>query len=247
MVISGLIIGILFGFLLKRSRFCFTGTIRDIYLEKKSYNLVIIFAVIFTQAFLYHLMVLLGLVPEAELLSFSLPAIIIGSFIYGFGAVMMNGCMTASLVKSGDGRIIGFVSILSFIVGTYFATNSFLKPVTQYLDLGQSVFEKFYYGLPKLVPVVVSLIICVIVYGIMYRHHKNNKMNFKLPQQYTGIRYILFEKIWSKEVAAILIGVLMAAGFYFHNQTGINAGFAISTPILTWANECGANIDLSGG
>lgn len=247
MLISGLIIGILFGFLLKRSRFCFTGTIRDIYLEKKLYNLVILFAVIFTQAFLYHLMVFFGLVPEPDLFSFSLPAVIIGSFIYGFGAVMMNGCMTASLVKSGDGRIIGFISILFFIVGTYFATNSFLKPLTEYLDFGPSGFEKFYNALPKYVPVLASFIISVLMYFIMYRHYKKNKLNFKLPQQYTGIRHLLFEKIWSKEVAAVLIGVLMAAGFYFHNLTGANTGFAISTPILTWANACGANIDLSGG
>lgn len=247
MAISGLIVGILFGFLLKRSRFCFTGTIRDIYLEKKPYNMVIIATVIFTQAFLYHLMVLLGLVPAPDLFSFSLPAIIIGSFIYGFGAVMMNGCMTASLVKSGDGRIIGFVSLLAFIGGTYLATNSFLRPVTDSLDMGFSVFEKFYRSFPNYVPVIASFIICVILYYMMYRNYKKNKLSFKMPQQYTGIRHLLFEKIWSKEVAAISIGVLMAAGFYFHNLAGTNAGFAISTPILTWANACGANIDLSGG
>lgn len=247
MEISGLIIGILFGYMLKRSRFCFTGTIRDIYLEKKPYNIALIFALIFTQAFLYHLMVLLGWVPEPELLSFSLTAVIIGSFIYGFGAVMMNGCMTASLLKSGDGRIIGFVSILAFILGTYISTNSFLKPLTQSLDGGLAVFEKFYYSMPKYVPVVVSLVLAIIMYVLMYRNYRKNKLNFKLPQRHTGLRHLLFEKIWSKELAAVAIGVLMAAGFYFHNLAEINAGFAISTPILTWANACGANIDLSGG
>ena len=40
MIYTGLLFGFLFGFLLKRSRFCPTGTIRDIYLEKRYYNLV---------------------------------------------------------------------------------------------------------------------------------------------------------------------------------------------------------------
>lgn len=60
--ISGLFIGLLFGFLLKRGRFCPTGTIRDIYLEKKYYNAVLILAVIATEGVLYHLLVGSGVI-----------------------------------------------------------------------------------------------------------------------------------------------------------------------------------------
>ncbi|UTC62512.1 hypothetical protein E4O05_00935 [Treponema sp. OMZ 787] len=56
-MISGLITGIIFGFLWKRGKFCATGIVRDIYLEKQTPNIVLILAIIFIQAFLYHLMV----------------------------------------------------------------------------------------------------------------------------------------------------------------------------------------------
>lgn len=62
--ISGLFIGLLFGFLLKRGRFCPTGTIRDIYLEKKYYNAVLILAIIATEGVLYHLLVGSGVITN---------------------------------------------------------------------------------------------------------------------------------------------------------------------------------------
>src|SRR3712207_921481 len=114
-MISGLLIGIIFAFLLKRSRFCPTGTIRDIYLEKKYYNLSLILAVIFTQAFFYHLLVQFELIPAPVPLFFSTVAVGLGSFLFGFGAVITNGCVTATLLKSGDGRTIGLISLVTFL------------------------------------------------------------------------------------------------------------------------------------
>lgn len=38
-IIYPIIIGFLLGFMLKRARFCFTGTLRDIYLEHRFENI----------------------------------------------------------------------------------------------------------------------------------------------------------------------------------------------------------------
>ena len=50
------------------------------------------------------------------------------------------------------------------------------------------------------------------------------------------MRHVFCEKIWSREVTVILIGVLMAAAFYFSNLTGRNGGISISDPVLSWFN-----------
>lgn len=42
-IIYPIIIGFLLGFMLKRARFCFTGTLRDIYLEHRFENIWIFF------------------------------------------------------------------------------------------------------------------------------------------------------------------------------------------------------------
>ena len=71
-MVSGLIIGILFGFLWKRGKFCATGIIRDVYLEKTPHNMVLILSIIFIQAFIYYIMVAVGLVPEGVFKKFSI-------------------------------------------------------------------------------------------------------------------------------------------------------------------------------
>ena len=112
--ISGLFIGLLFGFLLKRGRFCPTGTIRDIYLEKKYYNAVLILAIIATEGLFYHIMVGSTVIPSPYFGCYSMVAVPIGGFIFGIGAVLTNGCVTSTLVKVGDGRIIGILSLIVF-------------------------------------------------------------------------------------------------------------------------------------
>ena len=79
-MISGLIIGIIFGFLLKRGRFCPTGTIRDVRLEGHTYNLILILALIATEGFLYYTMISAGLVPMPKLKGFPLISVMLGSF-----------------------------------------------------------------------------------------------------------------------------------------------------------------------
>ena len=63
-IIWGLLIGMTFGFVLKKSRICYMGTIRDVYLEDRNYNILLIFATIFTEAVLYNIFVLVGLVSN---------------------------------------------------------------------------------------------------------------------------------------------------------------------------------------
>ena len=133
-LISGLVIGIIFGFILKRGRFCATGLLRDIYMEKSYYNIVIMLAIIFTQGFIYNVLISQDLITKDYLMPFSLLGVGIGAFIFGFGAVMTNGCMTSTLLKAGDGRIIGLLSLFVFIVSGYIATVGMAVPITKYFE-----------------------------------------------------------------------------------------------------------------
>ncbi len=235
MIISGLIIGIIFGFLLKRGRFCPTGTIRDILLEKRAYNFILILALIATQGFIYYLMIVIGIVPEAKLKDFPIISVVLGSFMFGFGAVLTNGCVCSSLIKTGDGRLIGIISILTFILGAAFAKQGGLEPVTKALASKTIVSDNLYKNI-FVSPLIIFAIAVVILYTLMFKHYKNNKPKFELPKQYSGLRHIICEKIWAKEIIVILTGALMAFGFYFSNLAGRNGGFGVTTPLLSWFN-----------
>lgn len=232
-MISGLIIGIIFGFLLKRGRFCPTGTIRDVRLEGHTYNLILILALIATEGFLYYAMISAGLVPMPKLKGFPLISVMLGSFIFGFGAVLTNGCITSSLVKTGDGRLTGIVSVITFTLGAAFAKQGALKPVTQALASQLLIADRLHKNLPAL---AIFGVIAIPLYIVMFRHYKTHKLKFSLPKRYSGLRHLVCEKIWPKEVIVVLCGVLMAAGFYFSNRAGRNGGFGITTPLISWLN-----------
>lgn len=232
-MISGLIIGIIFGFLLKRGRFCPTGTIRDVRLEGHTYNLILILALIATEGFLYYAMISAGLVPMPKLKGFPLVSVMLGSFIFGFGAVLTNGCITSSLVKTGDGRLTGIVSVITFTLGAAFAKQGALKPVTQALASQLLIADTLHKNLPTL---AIFGVIAIPLYIVMFRHYKTHKLKFSLPKRYSGLRHLVCEKIWPKEIIVVLCGVLMAAGFYFSNRAGRNGGFGITTPLISWLN-----------
>ena len=232
-MISGLIIGIIFGFLLKRGRFCPTGTIRDVRLEGHTYNLILILALIATEGFLYYTMISAGLVPMPKLKGFPLISVMLGSFIFGFGAVLTNGCITSSLVKTGDGRLTGIVSVITFTLGAAFAKQGALKPVTQALASQLLIADTLHKNLPTL---AIFGVIAIPLYIVMFRHYKTHKLKFSLPKRYSGLRHLVCEKIWPKEIIVVLCGVLMAAGFYFSNRAGRNGGFGITTPLISWLN-----------
>lgn len=233
--ISGLFIGLLFGFLLKRGRFCPTGTIRDIYLEKKYYNAVLILAVIATEGVLYHLLVGSGVSTTPFFGCYSLIAVPIGGFIFGIGAVMTNGCITSTLVKVGDGRIIGILSLIVFAITEFFTNKWVFKPFTQKLMGFKEVYDIDLFDMP-ISPLIVFVPLVVVLYVVMIRHYRSHKPKYKLPQRYAGLRHVFCEKIWSREVTVVLIGIVMGTAFYFSNLTDRNGGISISDPVLSWFN-----------
>ncbi len=235
MKISGFILGFLFGFLLKRGRFCIAGTIQDVLLEKHFYNLVLIFALISTEAVLYHMMILLDIIPYPTFKYFSILATILGGFVFGIGAVLSSGCITSTLIKVGDGRIMGLISLIAFMLGTSIARVGFLKSISQFL-FSKTLIKDELYKMPSFAILLIFGIILISTYIIMFLHTKNSKSNFDMSQKHSGIRHIFCEKIWKRELIVIFSGILMAIGFYFSNRTGRNDGFAITVPLFSLFN-----------
>lgn len=229
-MLSGIVIGLLFGFLLKRSRFCAAGGLRDVYLEKKTQGLISVLLIIFVQALLYYSMVALQWIPAPTFGSFSFAGVGLGSFLFGMGAVLASGCVTMSVVKTGDGRLTGLASLISFTLFASAVKSGFLKGffepfMTQTMVADRPFVEGF-------VPIffVIFLALGLLIYLVM----KTKKSQIELPRQYSGWRHYLLEKNWNVYWTAILIGIVAAAAWLFSNQTGRNGGMGITSPVISW-------------
>ena len=140
---AGLIPGFLFGFLLKRSRMCLAGGLRDVYMEKRRSGLISMLLIIFTQSVVYFSLIRAGVLAMPEPKAFPLAATVIGGLLFGLGALIANGCITTTLVKVGDGRLAGFMSLFSFMIVGVASQKGFLRSLLTWILISPNFHSLF--------------------------------------------------------------------------------------------------------
>lgn len=245
--ILGLITGLVLGFLLKRSDICFTGLIRDIYLQRQKHNIILFLAIVSTEGFIYHALGHIGAIRiPAYLPPFSLLAVAIGSFIFGMGAVLASGCLSGSLVKCGDGKVSGLIAILSFMLTGYLVSAGPLVNLSK-LIRKPGVVQDAIPGRLSLMPLILFAIIAAITYILLYRYYKTHKLSIDFPGRYKGFMHTLLERIWPLETATIAIGAWLGIAFLSSDVTGRHSGVSLATPTLSWIYAVTKPDEIVGG
>lgn len=127
-IVSGLLVGVLFGYIIQRGRYCANTGFRDI-----------IFMNDFT-LFRSFILALITMIIGANLLSdfgffrlvpqtFFPFANILGGFIFGLGMVVAGGCGSGVWYRIGEGHLGAGVAALGFLIGASATTNGILHPV----------------------------------------------------------------------------------------------------------------------
>jgi uncharacterized membrane protein YedE/YeeE len=120
--------GIAFGFVLQKSRFCFTASLRDPALTGSTSltRAVIVAFAIATVGF--------GAVQfGAHLKGTPIPGYIfpvgihtaIGALMFGIGMVISGGCASGTLMRVGEGFMQQWISIVFFVIGSVWAAKDF--------------------------------------------------------------------------------------------------------------------------
>jgi uncharacterized membrane protein YedE/YeeE len=135
-----LFLGMLIGFLLHRSRFCFVASFRDFFMTGESKFLIAVG--ISTVVFAFGMAALKALFIAEEdvgvLNRFWLGGLS-GGLVFGFGMVLAGGCGSSSLWRSAEGNTKLWVTIIFFALSTSF----FYQLLTDYgwlKKLGQAVY-----------------------------------------------------------------------------------------------------------
>ncbi|MGK7709272.1 YeeE/YedE thiosulfate transporter family protein [Acinetobacter baumannii] len=94
-IISGLVVGILLGFVMQRTRFCLAGGFRDMYVQKSNKMFYALLIAITVQSI--GLLILKNLnIIEVPAETFPVIGTILGSFVFGIGIVLAGGCATGT-------------------------------------------------------------------------------------------------------------------------------------------------------
>jgi len=127
------IFGIALGYVLQRSRFCFTASMRDPILTGSTdlTKAVIVALALSSLGYMALQMKLTGVglqnlgtdaLKDVSKLPGNIKAVgvqtIIGGFIFGIGAVIAGGCASGTLMRMGEGFIQQWIAIIFFIAGS---------------------------------------------------------------------------------------------------------------------------------
>ncbi|ADL19708.1 hypothetical protein ASAC_1303 [Acidilobus saccharovorans 345-15] len=115
------VLGFLFGVLAERTTYCIVVATHQVMGVKYSKVYEMILVGVAVSSLLTGLLVASGLVPAVDAY-FKVPGAgwytLLGSFIFGFGIMLGQGCMVGMLWKAGQGYLVNWLEIAGMIAGT---------------------------------------------------------------------------------------------------------------------------------
>lgn len=135
--------GIILGFTLRNSRFCFTASLRDPVLTggtslSKAVIITIAIATVGFSALQY------GAYLKGEPIPGNInPAgihVAVGAFMFGIGMVIAGGCASGTLMRVGEGFMMQWLSIIFFILGSLWGAKDYGFWKANFMDKGKALF-----------------------------------------------------------------------------------------------------------
>lgn len=164
------IIGIGIGIVLRYSRFCFSGAIRDIFLlgNNKLFKGLLLALMISTVGFgavqyryLQNNPMNYAYIPGA--ITSAGIHIAIGAFMFGIGMTIAGGCASGTLMRIGEGHALHLVVLVGFIIGSVWGA----KDYGFWYDKIISKTKVIYF--PKYVDLRIVIVLQLIVLIMMYK------------------------------------------------------------------------------
>jgi len=137
-VLTGLFVGVLFGFILQRGRFCMNSAFRDAILLKDNVLLKTVFAALLVELVGFALMDAAGAIainPKP----FWWGANLLGSFLFGIGMVLAGGCASGITYRTGEGMVGSMTAVLGLAAAGYYTAAGFLKPFKANLQAATTI------------------------------------------------------------------------------------------------------------
>ncbi|MBM7636531.1 YeeE/YedE family protein [Streptococcus saliviloxodontae] len=236
-ILSGGLVGLVFGFILQRSRFCMTGGFRDMYIARDN-TLFYAFVIAITVESLgvISLWKLGYLANPYE--DYSVLGAIVGSYLFGIGIVLAGGCATGTWYRAGEGLIGSWVALFFYMLSASSMKYGALKPLNDFLAKHWVISDNLPKSLGISVWYFVSLLVIISLVLVIREYRRPKPRVASLPTRYKGLRHWLFEKTYHKYWAGFAIGLIALIAWPASQATGRIGGLGITTPsanLITYA------------
>ncbi len=202
-MVSGFIIGNIFGFLLQRVQFCFVSGIKSIsFLTSLMLAICIQSIGIFTLSYFDIISI-----PNTDL---PLIATLVGGFCFGFGMIIASVCVCGAWFRSGEGFLGAFVTLIIFSLTITSAHKGVLKWKMAWLENLHILNISNFYTYFKISPYILISILFIV-----------SLLMIKIFQTHISKKTL---------IGGFLIGILGIVAWYFSSQHGRDFGFGISIP-----------------
>lgn len=226
-------IGLLLGFTLFHARFGFTSAFRNFLAVGNGQAIrahmillataTTLFAIIFATQFS-----LFGKTPVGYVSPVG-TSLIVGSFIFGIGMQLGNGCASGTLYHVGGGRSEMVITLIFFIIGSVIGAWHFDfwmndTPSLPAISLAETTGFGYFGGW------LVQMILFAVIFIFTLRYEKKRQAPFMKPlptEQSTWKR--IFRGSWPLWVAALVLALLNALTLVTRGQPwGVTSAFALA-------------------
>ncbi len=230
-LVSGLLIGAAFGFVLQRGRFCVNSAFREVlfqdYTMLRAYLLAVAVAMI--GANLIEDFGLLGYYDNGVFVAghlyrqaFAPWANIVGGYIFGMGIVLAGGCGSGILYRVGEGNLAYVLAVCGFIYGIVITKFGILKPIYNAL-ISTTVFigpnDDIIPTLDNIIGVNKWIVIAIIAAILLFF-------------AYQGKPFQKAKKGYSWSIAGLLVGLIAVVAFWASGYfSGRARGLSFTGPV----------------
>ncbi len=135
LIISGLGVGLIFGFTLQHGRFCMNTAFREVLLSRdftvfRIYVVALLILIIGANGLEVAGIIKLRSIP------FTWLANVLGGYLFGIGMVLGGGCATGTLYRIGEGMIGSWFAALGFLLAAASTLSGALNPIAKFLWFG---------------------------------------------------------------------------------------------------------------
>jgi len=162
-------IGLCFGFVLQKSRFCFTASFRDPYLTGSTIlTRAVLIAFALTSigfTIIKHINITQGNpVPGMDYVVPISLATALGAFAFGIGMVISGGCASGTFMRIGEGFQLQVITLIFFIVGSLWGARDYQWWEENFISQGIKIYLPDIFGLFG--GLVANLIIIILIYTL---------------------------------------------------------------------------------